>query len=115
MILDLSCPSNSGEQSLLSLPVSDERRSACVHGNIYTEALLLFVKIVNRLAAKYSENQRRKTASFLREENPLCGRKEFLEREDKDGLHGKRRTRLKTGDLNVQLARGLETRRLLSG
>lgn len=54
MIVDLSCPRNSGEKSPLSLPVSKEQRSACGHGNIYTEAVLSLVEIVNVLAAKHS-------------------------------------------------------------
>ncbi|XP_078220620.1 uncharacterized protein LOC128931159 isoform X2 [Callithrix jacchus] len=45
----------------------------------------------------------------------LDGRKEFLEREDKERLCCKRNPRLKTGDLNVQPARELETMKLLSG
>ncbi|KAK2097991.1 hypothetical protein P7K49_023442 [Saguinus oedipus] len=92
-----------------------EQRSACGHGNIYTESVLSLVEIVNVLAAKTLREPEEKRAQFLREENPLYGRKEFLGREDKDGLRCKRSPRLKTGDLNVQLAKELETPKLLSG
>ncbi|KAK2097992.1 hypothetical protein P7K49_023443 [Saguinus oedipus] len=93
-----------------------ELRSACGHGNIYTEAVLSLVEIVNVLAAKtLREPEEEKRAPFLREEDPLYGRKEFLGREDKDGLRCKRSPRLKTGDLNVQLANELETTKFLLG
>ncbi|KAK2097990.1 hypothetical protein P7K49_023441 [Saguinus oedipus] len=87
-----------------------EQRSACGHGNIYTDAVLSLVEIVNLLAARtLREPEEEKRAQFLREED------KFLGREDKDGLRCKRSPRLKTGDLNVQLAKELETTKLLSG
>jgi len=46
---------------------------------------------------------------------PLDGRKGFLEREDEDGLCCQRSPRLKTRELNVQLARELETTKIGSG
>ena len=46
---------------------------------------------------------------------PSDGRKELLEREDKEGLCCKRSPRLKTGERNVQLARELKTLKTLSG
>ncbi|KAL0616922.1 hypothetical protein AAY473_013770, partial [Plecturocebus cupreus] len=60
-----------------------------------------------------------KVISFHKDEctclHPLYGRKEFLEREDKDSLGCKRSPRLKTGELHVQLAREPETVNILSG
>ncbi|KAL0585828.1 hypothetical protein AAY473_040397 [Plecturocebus cupreus] len=60
------------------------------------------------------EPEEENRASYLREKNmrleqPLYGRKVFLEREDKDGLCCKRSPRLKTGELREKLARELET------
>ncbi|XP_078213731.1 uncharacterized protein LOC144580528 isoform X2 [Callithrix jacchus] len=71
-------------------PVSKEQWSACGNSNIYTKAVLRLVEISNILTANTQQ---------------LYGRKEFLEREDKDGLCCRRSPKLKTGELNVQPAR----------
>jgi len=60
----------------------------------------------------YGEPEDESEASFLRKKNM---RKEFLEREGKGSLCYKRSLRLKICELNVQLARELETMKILSG
>ncbi|KAL0616133.1 hypothetical protein AAY473_012979 [Plecturocebus cupreus] len=111
-----------------------EQWSACGNGNIYTEAVLGLVEISHILAAK-TQRTRGGKQSFVpegekhevgtsnaplhsltfEELSPLHGRKEFPEREDKDGLCCKRSPRLKTGELHMQLAREPETTNILSG